>query len=277
MNWVEIALPGQSQAVRFQALSEMLQEAGFENQFSALETSEVDFAGHLSETQKSATVIRVVGALGDQVPKLRNEIPALMMSLKTADTICFENKYWWPKNFLFEGLQQVLAQDLVQVDFSGSALVIGAKSEARAAVGALVKAGFNRFNLADENVELGESMIAEFTHSYFNVDFKFTPLNRVTQLPGVNAIAINALPLDINPTFVEDISYFNFLKPGGVWVDLSLLPLDSPLVSEARSVGAVVEPGLHVVSQTDLAWAESHCRVKLDLNKYRQLLRERLK
>jgi shikimate 5-dehydrogenase len=166
-------------------------------------------------------------------------------------------------------LQRLAASDLGSLDLNASAFIVGATPETRSAVAALVRIGFRRVNLTGTNDKRGEEMLKDFKKTYFNVQFSFTPRSMITQLPGVHSVAVNTLSMNDDPSQLSELFYFNFLKSGAVWIEVPFTTGNSPLIQEARNVGADVRESAQVSARCDQAWAESCFKVRLDCDKLR--------
>lgn len=275
--WAEIT-DGDSQAARFQFLSEFLaRETGVVN---TCESRRIESAALMSTVldlqEKGFRLVRVGGALPEQLLSVFENRSAQMLTLRCADTLALdENGRWWPGNVLQEGVLRVLASDLKGLDLSGAAFVIGATPEARSCVAALVRVGFRRVNLTDENEGRGLELIEEFRRAYFNVQFQFVKRESVTQLPGIHSIAVNTTHLPEGDVVGNDFFYFNFLRTGGFWVEVPFAAGNRELLAEAKSAGAWVETGATLAARCDQAWVEASFGLSFDACQYRAELRDR--
>lgn len=269
IKWCEISdrASGPEQK-RFNCLDEELRKCGLETELSFVSGTGDDLAAALEQARATMSQIRVSGRLGPKVLSLLERIPSSLLSLKSCDALVCDRGEWWPRFFLVEGLNQTLASDASTLDLGGSVFILGATTEARAAVAALSRIGFNKMILSDPNDVECTAFVEELRRSYFGIQFQAAPRNSVTQLPGICSIAVNTLTATEDQHSVEELGYFNFLKPNGFWLDLSIFPLNSSLRAEAQSVGAMIVPGAKVFATTDQLWAQSALKVSIDRDAY---------
>ncbi len=262
------------QIKRFQLLSEVLNHNGVENEVVHESISAMDLAARLPEYFQTFQQIRVSSSSCDEMRTLMSRAPSMTMSLKVCDAFVHEADGWWPRCFLYEAMQVVVAKHVTGLDFTGGVFVIGAGAMTRAVVGALVRVGFEKINITDPDEYLAQELIEDLQRTFFGVQFQFTKKQMVTQLPGVHSVAVNTIVgTDTNPELSE-IFYLNFLKAGGAWIDLNLSPVESNLSAEARTVGAQVVNGVKVASITDCLWVKKAFALDLDESQYSEILRQ---
>jgi shikimate 5-dehydrogenase len=253
---------------RFQLLTTEIQKAGVENEVTFTIANEETLPDILEKARSTFAQIRVGGRLGSVIMPLMNRIPSSLASLKACDSIVSERGDWWPRSFLVEGLNQTLASDAGTLDLGGSVLILGTTPQARASVAALSRVGFNKMIISDPSEAVGAAFVEDLKRSFFGIHFQSVPRSSVTQLPGICSIAVNTLTAAEDANSINELAYFNFLKTGGFWLDLSIFPLNVGLQNEALSVGAIIISGSRVFSATDSLWAESVFKVKIDRESY---------
>lgn len=263
MSWVEIGPASAKPA--FTALAEALRELGVAEagSFVAVEHAE-EVAAAIAQAKQVARSIRVAQRFAVAASVASEEYPVLNLSLQAADFIQLAEDRWWPRNALFEGIQRSVAHDLGTVDVGSPVLVLGASSASRAAIAALVRIGFGRFNCVDVNDSVAEVEVARLTRSFFRTRFERTSFGLVTQLPGVHGVVVNGIE-SLAPELCEALLHMNYLMPGAAWIELFPGVPNSPLIEEARGAGARVELGSRVVARADAVWCESAFGVELDI------------
>ena len=237
------------------AIAEFLQESGVEQEFTFFQSEISDFRKTFENAVSAGfSHIRIGGDLRDHCLQISEQWPANMLSVRSADAMVLIENQWWSRNFLIEGLVRVLNESTHSPDLSYSVLVIGATAETRAVVAVLTRLGFRNFLIADPDRQKSESFTAQFKRFYFGVSFEAIEPSRVTQLPGACSVAVNTLTPVRAQGMLDDLMYFNFLKPNGVWLDLSLVPHNLELEQEARTVGADVKEASSVFARADWLW-----------------------
>ena len=250
---------------RFTSLSEVIREAGVENNWTFLPV------GTEGEAKLSVAdgykYIRLSGSACQEAIRFSVHAPSQIISLGAADALVAEsNNVRWPRCFFTDAVARTLAQLNLDLDFSGGVFVLGATPEARWMIASLARLGFSRVSISDPDEAKCQLMVDEMRRSTFGVQFQNVPRQLLTQLPGVHPIAINTLAKGLDGGALEELFYFNFLKPGGAWIDLALLPYNSALEAEAESVGAQVIQGHRIIALADVLWAKSVLGVTLELD-----------
>lgn len=275
LRWAEIAI--RCDRERYTGLSELLREKGIENEVEFIETTPDDFAAVCEDAKTRFDQIRVGGALAEPAATLTDRLPSALLTLRSADALVYLDGEWWPRNFLIEGLQRSIASDLAHLDFLGGVFILGATAEARAVVAALSRVGFTRFNISESDATRGQEFVEQMRKTYFQTQCQFVPRHMITQLPGVHSVGVSTIREVEDDGLLTELSYFNFLRSGGIWLDLPFVPLSSSLENEARNVGALVEPSYRVWARADQFWLEScvpggaAISVEAVIEKYKQI------
>ena len=101
---------------------------------------------------------------------------------------------------------------------TGAAILIGACDDTRAIAAGVARLGFTRIQFVDSDDKKSEQMVQLLRKRIFGVKFEAVSRASVTQLPNEASLAIN-LMRESEASLLEDISYLNFLKVGGLWID----------------------------------------------------------
>jgi hypothetical protein len=181
---------------------------------------------------------------------------------------------WWPKPFLDLAFIRSVSAKMGQLDLNSSALVIGSGGAAKLVISSLVRMGFSAVNIADNDKLKGKATVAELQKRFFAVKFDYIPTQNLTMLPGVHSLVVNTNPLSDSDDLYTELYFFNFLKPGGVVVDLTLVPARSPLIIEAEKWGARFLEGDAIAADRDCLMVEEYLDLRLDSVQYRKKLRE---
>lgn len=271
VKWAEIS--DKCERERFLALSQELKSAGVPNEVSFIECDEAEFPEVLDRAKGEFSHLRIGGALRETSLQHCQKVPSSVLTLKLIDSFVKEKDgAWWPRCFIGDAIMQSISEDMKNLDLTAAILVVGAGPDARAAISAFVRVGFNRVNLTDVDETRALGLMDDLRRSYFNVQFNYVARHMITQLPSIHSVAVNTIESGFDDGLIDELSYFNFLKPGGVWLDLPLVQGAGSLDSEASSVGALVEPGINIHDRVDRAWSETCFGVRL----YRASYRERL-
>ena len=263
-----LVLGAQPNETYFQALQAALNDSGCVAKMEIQKVTEADFAQVFDKARAAASSIRLTDQAGEWAVASVEALPAETAVLRTADAMQLHGGRWWPRCYLVEGIRIVIAQDLHEIDFSGEAFVVGDGPRVRAVVSELIRIGFKKVTLTCNSADQGTRLLNDFRRAYFGVEFAFVPSDQITELPGVNTIAVNTVMVAEAPELTQQLYYFNFLRRGGIWLDLSLTPSDHPLLVEARTVGARVQTGDKVLAYAETAWAKACMECTLDTEKF---------
>ncbi len=259
IKWIEISDVESRSAgrARFETLSSLLSESGVENEIVLQETTGEDLQTSLKSAMAGFDQIRISGSIGSNVLEHFDNVPLSSKQIGAADALVKADGKWWPRNFLFDGILRAVVSDVKKLNLSGGVFVFGATTEARAAIGAFARLGYRKFSISDPREDIGQTFVEQLKKTHFEVQFQFIPRHMITQLPSVHSAGINTLVRGHDDGALEELFYFNFLEPMGVWLDLALFPLNEALSEEARAVGAFVESGISVAAHTDALWVEA--------------------
>jgi len=274
VKWVEIART--SSKVRFEVLSEYLNDKGFENEVEFLEVSPVDFEVHFREAMEKYDSIRIGSPFGSQLDTFFHAQDSEIRFLGAADAVWKKEGEWRLMSSNHFGLRRIIHDIGQGFDFESSILVVGAGAGARVAVSVFVKYGFNKINITNKFVEQANDLIADLRRKYFLIDFEFVSEEKLVMLPGTNVVLVNTTPLVIGNDLLKELYYFNFLKASGIVIDFTFIPIDTPLVMEAEQIGIKTVRGYEVSSWGDMAWVENCFGLRLDREEYCERLKQKV-
>ncbi len=287
MKWTEIS--NQPDTKRFEILSEELKLSQCDNIFVPTDLPQEfkdenffinddngdRFRLYVNQLKKDFDQIRVGGFFKEKMDYLSSEYPAELMQIKTLDSIVKTDGRWWPRNQLYHGLIHLLSHDIKHVDFSAPILVVGANSDSKTIISALIKMGFSTFNITDVDVEKCRAQVLDLQRNYFSSHFEMTEIGYVTQLPNIYSIGVNALRGELDETTKMAVIYFNFLPKGAFWIE-STPRESSALADEAVSFGFNVRLGGELNASLDFVWAKSVLNCEIDLPRLKESYKAKL-
>lgn len=103
-------------------------------------------------------------------------------------------------------------------DASAAAFIIGVTDETRAMAASLSRLGYKRLLIVDSDDQKTEQMVQILRKRLFGIDIQAVPRSGLTQVPNESSMAVNLVTV-AEESLLEDVSYLNFLKKGGVWID----------------------------------------------------------
>ena len=121
---------------------------------------------------------------------------------------------------------------------SGTALILGAGGAARAVIHGLVERGVGRILLVNRSPERAVELAASFPRTV-----EARAWQDVAELVGESDLIVNTTSLGMHgqPTLEIDLSA---LRPGTIVDDIVYVPLETPLLAEARRRGGIPVDGL---------------------------------
>lgn len=274
LKWCEI---GPAKTHRFEVLSQYLNSKGIKNQFTFIEATPENLSEKILEAKNQKLFIRFNSKFFDIASvKLQNNLRELE-TLKAVDSLMFDaKKGYWPEILFRDSLFEYLTHNVKSLDVMQKALVVGTCGLARACIATLVKLGFSKINITSKDDQAAADLIKDFKEIFFNVEFEYTKRSDVTILPGTHGLVINTFSLLDTDDFPNEIYYFNFLKKGGLVIDLVDIPTETPFLKIALDIEARVIAGYEAMSFYDLKWVEKATGQKAELQPYSQLLKTNL-
>jgi shikimate 5-dehydrogenase len=253
-KWVEIGF--ENNRPRYEELSHFLNDNGFANSVEFIQTTAEKFSDDLKLSLGKFDGIRVGRGCGEIVIPLFNNHPVMVDKIKAADAIVKTNGAWWLRSNAVEGFHRVLASCGEKFDLESAVLIVGAGAAARVAITSLFVIGFRRFAISSHDEQRVHQLVKELQRSHLGAEFKVIPREGLILLPGTHGVLVNTTPMIKDNPMLEELYYFNFFKTGGVAVDFSILPVDTPLLMGALDVGAHCVYGYQISAQTDIIWCE---------------------
>ncbi|HVK60306.1 MAG TPA: hypothetical protein VM432_02100 [Bdellovibrionales bacterium] len=256
MRWCEIS--DSSEKVRFEALSAAMKSSGHENSVEFFTVTKDDFGAQLAAVEREFDGIRLSGNASEWIFQQTERMPSLTATLNTADALAREETKegirWWSRAYLLDGLNRTLAASKTTPDISGAVFILGARPITRVLIASLARIGFSRFNIVDPDETKAQEFCENLKKRLFGLDVHSVARHYMTQLPGIHSFAANVLEHGKDDGTIQELFYFNFLKPNGLWLDLPLSPFNQALEAEAVAVGASILDSSSVLSQTDALW-----------------------
>ncbi len=211
-----------------------------------------DLKTWLPSVQEGALLLKVplegAGILLEHFPRL----PTVVHWLEAADALVLEGNQWWPRLFLYDTLRTLIINQFHDLDIGLNSYVIGASHTGRAAVAALVGLGFSHVSLVDEDTEKLDKEVKLLRRYLFGVEIEGIPAHTLTVHEKPGSLMLNTMQLQDNSAVLGDLSYFNFMKSGGVVVDISECTNHNQLLEEASRANLKILSGLAVQAQRDV-------------------------
>ena len=179
------------------------------------------------------------------------QLPTAVRWLETADSLVLENGQWWPRLYAYDVLRSLIISRFRDLDISLDSYVIGANHMGRVAVAVMARLGYSRVSLVDEDADKLAREV-EFLRRYlFGVQIEAVPAHTLTVQDRPGSLMLNTVAMQDDSAVLGDLSYFNFMKTGGVVVDFSECASYNRLLEEAERADLKTLSGLEVQARLD--------------------------
>ncbi len=269
-KWAEIA--SSPSPFRYQVLCEMLNNKGFKNSVDYIGVKPSDFETELKRILNEYQSIRVGSPYGSNVLSYFQYQSALLNKINAADTIIKQDKDQWKLVAVnLEAFKRILRKYGSQLKLDSSALIVGSGAAARFAIYALLEVGYKKIKISNQFHEQAKELINELHKNIFGINFEFVPEDELVLLPGTNSVLINTTPSVETNRILRELYYFNFLRPDGLVIDFTFLPLNTPLIKEAEDIGIKAVRGYEIFAWSDIYWSKTCLGADIDYDEYCRL------
>jgi shikimate dehydrogenase len=210
-----------------------------------------DLKAWLPYVQEGALMLRVPPEESLAVLEHFPQLPTAVRWLETADSLVLENGQWWPRLQMYETLRQLIITRFRDLDISLNSYVIGANHRGRMAAAVMGHLGFSHVSLVDEDEDLLRREVEVLRRYLFGVEVEAVAAQTLTVQEKPGSLMLNTLTLQDDSTVLGDLSYFNFMKTGGVVVDISECEPHNRLLEEAERADLKTLSGLEVQARVD--------------------------
>lgn len=205
-----------------------------------------------AELQRRLKGFRAVLIDVNQSPELVRQIPILpteVRSLYCADGIFLEDGQWWPRLDLKDAIHELIVKKGKNLDIKETAFIIGEGVFLRL-LGALAASfGFARVTMVGLSEEDVQQQIRFLQQAFVGIDWRMMEASQLTMQTSTATLLMNALSIKSHEHIVNDLAYFNFMKPQGLFVDLNMWPFENLLLEEAGRASLRSISGIEVRTQ----------------------------
>jgi len=167
----------------------------------------------------------------------------LPVSLANAADLFIWKKNQWDANLILgEAIHDVIVKEGKALDLTQSAFVTGEGAELRVAASVCLRLGFQNVRLIGEDEDRLAEQARLLSATFGGARISALPAHELT-MQTVNAtLLVNTLELTDRPEIASDLSYFNFMKRGGIVLDLKTFDKMNPMLEEAERAALKVLP-----------------------------------
>lgn len=159
--------------------------------------------------------------------------------LLVADALIKVGEIYQPINLVPDAVYATVTEKVPTLKIGEPAVIIGDHDFLLAMTHKLAQCGFLKIIIALEDVSVGEKIKQVINRYIFGVEIVTISLEELTQLESSNGLLVINLDKQKDPEAYESITYFNFLTPNAVFVDLQSR-IENSLVEEARRAELIV-------------------------------------
>lgn len=244
--------------VRWKTLQEVLKsECQFELSYEVFKVTKENFAEVLkSQLKDENDIIKVGEDFFEASIKEIHQSSFNVLRNSVCHALVRGKNGWWPKITLDQALIRSLSDQVKSLDVAAKALVSGTHGAASQVVPALLTFGYQEIHFVGPDKAEGEKLLQQLRKVYFRTKFEFVGEKEITHRAGIYSILVNSAPLAMDDEWIEELYFFNFLKPGGVVVDMNLCPIHTPLLEEAKALNASFMSGEVIAAEEDIVLLE---------------------
>lgn len=183
--------------------------------------------------------------------------PVTVSLYGAADAFLRTDRGWSPELFIEKSLHQTIIREAHHVDIRESAYIIGNGPLLRVVAGVALGLGFRRVYLVgeDESDLLAQRDLLK--RVFIGAEVLTLPAHSLTLQTVGASLLVNTFPLKDRPELSADLAYFNFMRKGGLVLDLYGFGGEQPVLDEALRAGLRVIPAHLVSAGRDLALLRS--------------------
>lgn len=247
----------------------MLNKNGFANEIHYFQIQPADFEVELKKIINQFQSIRLGSPYGANILKYFEYQTAMLKHINAADTIIHKGPSDWQLIATnMEAFKKVLRKYGSQLRLDSSALIVGSGAAARFAIYALIEIGYKHIKISNQFPEQAKQLIDELKTRIFKINLEFVPEDELVLLPGTNAVLINTTPSIESNRILKELYYFNFLRPDGLVIDFTFLPLNTTLIKEAEQIGLKTVRGYEIFAWSDILWCKTCLNAEIGFDEY---------
>lgn len=154
------------------------------------------------------------------------------------DVLMHFDKGYWSRSYFHQGLQSALSKKGLSFKVDGQILLFGAEKVSFSGFWTMAKFGFKKYTLVEESQEKADFFLQQVNGLMLAGQIQVIHPRQIPLLPGVFSVALNSFSIETENQYTDELSYFNYLQKGGVFVDLVEKDQRS-LLLESDKIGAL--------------------------------------
>lgn len=203
--------------------------------------------------ESGATALRIDAELASEW-LLTNPVQPLAVSrARAADLYTKKMGLWEPDLILESALHDVIVRQGRTLELNDWAYVIGEGAELRVVAGVCLSLGFRKIKLVSDRDDDLAAQKEALGRMYVGCDIVPLPAHSLTLQTVEASLLVNASDLTQKTEIANDLAYFNFMREGGLIIDLKSIQRKNAVLEEAMRAGLRVLPP-HEVTGVREVW-----------------------
>ncbi|MBX2989200.1 MAG: hypothetical protein KF802_15025 [Bdellovibrionaceae bacterium] len=182
--------------------------------------------------------------------------PLPVSRYRTADAFYRRQGVWEPELLAEESVRRVIMRQAHHLDLRESAYVAGSGVFLRVVGGVALGLGFRRVYLVGENEADLNEQARSLMKLYVGSEVQALPAHQLTVQTVGGSLLVNTLNLASRPELAADLAYFNFMRRGGLVMDLHGGPSEQLVLEEALRADLRIVPPHEFSGQSEYFFAE---------------------
>ncbi len=179
--------------------------------------------------------------------------PAQVQLLGCCDTFLYEEKNYWPRVMLYESLREAIVSRITGYDIKEASYVICDDLKGRVLVSLLLSLGHRRVYLVGEDEDFVQAEVNFLKRFHVGTEILALSSHQLTLQTTKAAIMISTIKYADEHPILDDLVYFNFMKAGGVVLDLNFEKPKSLLLEEAERASLQTLPPTYLSAFYDFS------------------------
>lgn len=223
------------------------------------------------ERAKTADCVRMDMALSSSLIQKTPALPELIDFLQVADAFFPVNGRWWPTLLVVDAVKSLIIKRAKALEINDTAYVIGSGPLALSMATIVLGLGYSKLKMVSDSLGESEADIAKLKRYYLGVQIQHVDAAVLTAENSPSSCLMIAQDLQDNPTLLTDISYFNYMKRGGLVIDLNLGQGTSVILEEAARAELKVLGAVDIYSFLNVEFVNRlGLGDKLDMKKFEE-------
>lgn len=268
-------LTSEDNSDHYNQVSSYLNSAAVPNKLEYIKINADEFGPKLKEVSEKFEFVLIGSDFLESVSAVIPKNYVDIESLNSVDGIVKEKDgATWPVQFLDQAMVNFVSNECRDVGVTNPGFVIGSGGLARAVISGMVKSGFTTIVVADTHVDKTRKMVEGLQKLFFNLTISVCSKEQITLLSGVHSLCVNTVSIFDDLDLFKELFYCNFIKRGGVVLDLNRHPIETPLLKLSKGIAGKLFSGHLFWAYHDGEWIKNIFNHSLDISAHSEELKK---